>query len=47
MERGSGRLKTDCGLLPLRVRRLPRVALHASLAILEQLTSALPITRDT
>ena len=47
VERGFGRLKNDYGLLPLRVRRLPRVALHASLAILAQLASALLITRDT
>lgn len=47
VERGFGRLKTDYGLLPLRVRRLPRVTLHASLTILAQLASALLITRDT
>jgi hypothetical protein len=29
------------------VRRLPRIALHASLAILAQLASALLTTRDT
>jgi hypothetical protein len=43
----SGRLKVDWGLLPLRVRRLPRVTLHANLTILAQLASALLITRDT
>ena len=47
VERGFGRLKNDYGLLPLRVRRLPRVKLHASLTILAQLASALLITRDT
>jgi transposase len=47
VERGFGRLKNDYGLLPLRVRRLPRVALQASLTILAQLASALLITRDT
>ena len=47
VEREFGRLKTDYGLTPLRVRRLPRVTLHASLAILAQLASALLITRDT
>jgi transposase len=47
VERGFGRLKTDYGLGPLRVRRLPRVTLHANLTILAQLASALLITRDT
>jgi hypothetical protein len=47
VERGFGRLKNDYGLLPLRVRRLARVTLHASLTILAQLASALLITRDT
>jgi hypothetical protein len=42
---GLGRLKTDYGLPPLRVRRLPRVALHVNLTILAQLASALLITR--
>jgi IS5 family transposase len=46
VEREFGRLKTDYGLTPLRVRRLPRVTLHANLTILAQLASAL-ITRDT
>jgi transposase, IS5 family len=41
VERGFGRLKTDWGLLPLRVRRLPRVTLHANLTILAQLADAL------
>ncbi len=40
VERGFGRLKTDWGLLPLRVRRLQRVALHADLTILAQLADA-------
>ncbi|MGH3222464.1 MAG: transposase [Streptosporangiaceae bacterium] len=47
VERGFGRLKNEYGLLPLRVRRVARVALHASLTILAQLASALLITRDT
>lgn len=41
VEREFGRLKTDWGLLPLRVRRLPRVTLHANLTILAQLADAL------
>jgi hypothetical protein len=40
MERGFGRLKTDWGLLPLRVRHLPRVTLHVHLTILAQLADA-------
>src|SRR5487761_1094605 len=40
VERGFGRLKTDWGLLPLRVRRLPRVKLHVDLTILAQLADA-------
>jgi len=47
VEREFGRLKNEYGLTPLRVRRLPRVTLHASLTILAQLASALLITRDT
>lgn len=47
VERGFGRLKNDYGLLPLRVRRIARVMLHASLTILAQLASALLITQDT
>jgi hypothetical protein len=46
-ERGFGRLKTDWGLTPLRVRRIQRVRLHADLTILAQLASALAATRDT
>jgi hypothetical protein len=40
LEREFGRLKTDWGLLPLRVRRLPRVTLHVNLTILAQLADA-------
>jgi hypothetical protein len=40
VEREFGRLKTDWGLLPLRVRRLPRVTLHVNLTILAQLADA-------
>jgi len=47
VEREFGRLKNEWGLTPLRVRRLPRVELHVSLAILAQLASALAATRDT
>ena len=47
VERGFGRLKTEYGLAPLRVRRLPRVTLHANLAILAQLATALLITQTT
>jgi transposase len=45
VEREFGRLKSDYGLFPLRVRRLPRVTLHVNLTILAQLASALLITR--
>jgi hypothetical protein len=45
-EREFGRLKNEYGMLPLRVRRLPRVTLHVNLTILAQLGSAL-INRDT
>lgn len=47
VERGFGRLKTEWGLLPLRVRRIYRVKLHADLTILAQLASALLAARDT
>ena len=42
VERKFGRLKNDWGLLPLRVRRLPSVTLHANLTILTQLANAVP-----
>jgi len=41
VEREFGRLKHEWGLLPLRVRRLPRVRLHVNLTILAQLADAL------
>jgi hypothetical protein len=41
VEREFGRLKNEWGLLPLRVRRLPRVKLHVDLTILAQLSDAL------
>ena len=41
VEREFGRLKHEWGMLPLRVRRLPRVRLHVDLTILAQLASAL------
>lgn len=47
VEREFGRLKNDYCLTPLRVRRLPRVTLHANLTILAQLASAILTTRDT
>jgi Transposase DDE domain len=40
VEREFGRLKNEWGLLPLRVRRLPRVRLHVDLTILAQLADA-------
>ncbi len=45
VERGFGRLKNECGLMPLRVRGLDRVRLHADLTILGQLTVALAKAR--
>jgi Transposase DDE domain len=41
VEREFGRLKHEWGMLPLRVRRLPRVTLHVNLTILGQLAGAL------
>jgi Transposase DDE domain len=41
VEREFGRLKHEWALLPLRVRGLERVRLHADLTILAQLTVAL------
>jgi len=40
VERELGRLKHEWGMLPLRVRRLPRVRLHVNLTILAQLADA-------
>jgi hypothetical protein len=45
VERENGRLKNDYGLLPLRVRRIERVALHADLTILARLATALAKAR--
>jgi hypothetical protein len=45
VEREFGRLKHEWGLGPLRVRRLPRVRLHADLTILARLASALTQAR--
>jgi hypothetical protein len=45
VERENGRLKYEWALLPLRVRRIERVALHADLAILARLTVALAEAR--
>jgi Transposase DDE domain len=46
VERGFGRLKHEWGLLPMRVRRIERVQLHADLTILSQLTVALNGARE-
>lgn len=45
VERENGRLKHEWALLPLRVRRLERVQLHAGLTILARLTVALAKAR--
>jgi hypothetical protein len=45
VERENGRLKHEWALLPLRVRRIERVALHVDLAILARLTVALAAAR--
>jgi len=45
VEREFGRLKHEWGMLPLRVRRLPRVRLHVDLTILAKLAMALAATR--
>jgi hypothetical protein len=41
IKRENGRLKNDWALLPLRVRRIERVALRADLTILARLATAL------
>jgi hypothetical protein len=46
VEREFGRLKNDYGLLPLRVRGLERVQLHADLVMLARLSQALARTRE-
>jgi hypothetical protein len=45
VERENGRLKHEFALLPLRVRRIERVALHADLTILARLAVALDKAR--
>lgn len=45
VEREFGRLKHEWALLPLRVRRIERVALHVDLTILARLASALADAR--
>jgi IS5 family transposase len=45
VERGFGRLKHEWGMLPLRVRRLPRIRLHVDLTILAYLACALAKAR--
>lgn len=47
VEREFGQLKHEWGMLPLRVRRLPRVRLHVDLAILAQLAAAVVKTQRT
>jgi hypothetical protein len=46
VEREFGRLKHEWAMLPLRVRRIDRVRLHADLSILGQLTVALDRARS-
>jgi hypothetical protein len=41
VQRENGRLKHQWGVLPLRVRRVERVQLHADLTILARLACAL------
>jgi hypothetical protein len=41
VERAFGRLKTEWGLTPLRVRRIEKVRTHVGLTVLSQLSSAL------
>ena len=45
VEREFGRLKHEWAMLPLRVRRIERVALHVDLTILARLASALADAR--
>jgi hypothetical protein len=45
VERENGRLKNEWGLLPLRVRRIEQVRLHADLTILARLATALAKAR--
>ena len=45
VERENGRLKNEFGLLPLRVRRIERVRLHADLTMLARLATALAKAR--
>jgi hypothetical protein len=45
VERENGRLKNEWALLPLRVRKIERVRLHADLTILARLATALAKAR--
>ena len=45
VERENGRFKNEWALLPLRVRRIERVRLHADLPILARLATALAKAR--
>jgi hypothetical protein len=47
IERAFGWLKTEGGLLPLRIRRLERVQLHADLTMLSLLATRLSRARLT
>jgi Transposase DDE domain len=47
VEREFGRLKHEWSLLPLRVRGLERVQLHADLTVLAKLASVLPRARTS
>jgi hypothetical protein len=45
VERENGRLKNEWALLPIRVRRIERVRLHADLTMLARLATALAKAR--
>jgi len=45
VERENGRLKNEWALLPLRIRRIERVRLHADLTMLARLATALAKAR--
>jgi transposase, IS5 family len=47
VERAFGRLKNECGLTPLRVRKIERVKLHADLTILTKLSCELGKVRQS
>ncbi|MBD0290193.1 MAG: transposase [Thermoleophilia bacterium] len=45
VEREFGRLKNECGLMPLRARGLARVRQHADLVMIARLPQALVAAR--